>query len=58
MIKVTVLGRASAKPTVTSHPSAQIVNVNEQYYLVDAGERKMIFRAGPIDMFKVNAHVE
>ena len=25
-------------------------------YLVDAGERKMIFRAGPIDMFKVNAH--
>lgn len=38
MIKVTVLGRASAKPTVTSHPSAQIVNVNEQYYLVDAGE--------------------
>ena len=27
-------------------------------YLVDAGERKMIFRAGPIDMFKVNAHAK
>lgn len=48
MIKVTVLGRASAKPTVTSHPSAQIVNVNEQYYLVDAGEgtQQQMFRMG------------
>ena len=48
MIKVTVLGRASAKPTVTSHPSAQIVNVNEQYYLVDAGEgvQQQMFRCG------------
>ena len=26
--------------------------------LIDAGERKMIFRAGPIDMFKVNAHAK
>lgn len=46
MIKVTVLGRASAKPTAGSHPSAQIVNVNEQYYLVDAGEgvQQQMFR--------------
>ena len=41
MIKVTVLGNASAKPTVTSHPSAQVVNVNEQYYLVDAGDTQL-----------------
>ena len=27
-------------------------------YLVDAGERKMIFRAGPIDMFEINAHAK
>ena len=27
-------------------------------YLVDAGEGKMIFRARPIDMFKVNAHAK
>ena len=27
-------------------------------YLVDAGERKMIFRAGPIDMFEVDAHAK
>lgn len=48
MIKVTVLGNASAKPTVNRHPSSQIVNVNEQYYLVDAGEgvQQRMFRAG------------
>ena len=27
-------------------------------YLVDAGERKMIFRAGPIDVLEINAHSE
>ncbi len=56
MIKVTVLGRASAKPTVTSHPSAQIVNVNEQYYLVDAGEgvQQQMFRCG-INPLKLRA---
>jgi ribonuclease Z len=48
MIKVTILGNASAKPTVERHPSSQIVNVNEQYYLVDAGEgvQQRMFRAG------------
>ena len=48
MIKVTVLGNASAKPTVNRHPSSQIGNVNEQYYLVDAGEgvQQRMFRAG------------
>ena len=27
-------------------------------YLVDAGERKVIFRAGPIDMLEINAHAK
>lgn len=35
---VTILGSSSAKPTPSRHPSAQVVNVHEQYYLVDAGE--------------------
>ena len=26
--------------------------------LVDAGERNMIFRAGPVDMLEVNAHAK
>lgn len=48
MIKVTILGSASAKPTAQRHPSAQIVNVDEQYYLVDAGEgvQQQMFRYG------------
>ncbi len=56
MIKVTVLGRASAKPTINSHPSAQVVNVNEQYYLVDAGEgvQQQMFRCG-INPLKLRA---
>lgn len=37
-IKVTILGNASAKPTAHAHPSAQVVNINEQLFLVDAGE--------------------
>lgn len=46
--KVTILGSASAKPTANRHPSAQIVNVNEQHYLVDAGEgvQQQLFRYG------------
>lgn len=35
---VTILGSSSAKPTIDRHPSAQVVNVHEQHYLVDAGE--------------------
>lgn len=37
-IAVTILGNTSAKPTSTGHPSAQVVNINEQLFLVDAGE--------------------
>jgi ribonuclease Z len=35
---VTILGSSSAKPTPNRNPSAQVVNIHEQYYLVDAGE--------------------
>ena len=34
---VTILGSASAKLTPGRHPSAQVVNLHEQHYLVDAG---------------------
>lgn len=36
--KVTILGSSSAKPTLNRHPSAQVVCIHEQYFLVDAGE--------------------
>lgn len=35
---VTVLGCSSARPTLERHPSAQVVNYEEQLYLIDAGE--------------------
>ena len=35
---VTILGSNSAMPVYDRHPSAQILNVNEQFYLIDCGE--------------------
>ena len=45
---VTILGSSSAKPTLSRHPSAQAVNVHEQYYLVDAvaGVQQQLIRCG------------
>lgn len=37
-IRVTILGYNSALPTVNSHPTAQLINVNERYLLIDCGE--------------------
>lgn len=36
--QVSILGCGSALPTLNRGSSAQVVNVNEQYYLVDCGE--------------------
>ncbi len=45
---VTILGNSSAKPTPNAHPSSQVVNLNEQYYLIDAGEgvQRQLIRRG------------
>ena len=53
---VTILGSASAKPTVNRHPSAQVVNIHEQLYLVDAGEgvQRQMFRLD-INPLKIKA---
>lgn len=53
---VTILGSSSAKPTVGRHPSAQVVNLNEQYFLLDAGEgvQQQLFRYG-INPLKIRA---
>jgi len=53
---VTILGSSSAKPTVARHPSAQAVNVHEQYYLVDAGEgvQQQLVRYG-VNPLKIRA---
>lgn len=53
---VTILGSSSAKPTPQRHPSAQAVNIHEQYYLVDAGEgtQQQMIRMG-INPLKIRA---
>ncbi len=45
---VTILGSSSAKPTANRHHSGQVVNINEQLYLVDGGEgvQQQMFRYG------------
>lgn len=56
MMRVTILGCSSAKPTSARHQTSQVVNVDEQYYLVDAGEgaQKQMFRLG-INPMKLRA---
>ncbi|MFR9590779.1 MAG: ribonuclease Z [Rikenellaceae bacterium] len=53
---VTILGSSSAKPTSGRHPSSQVVNIHEQYFLVDAGEgcQRQMFRYG-INPLKIRA---
>ncbi len=53
---VTILGSSSAKPTPNRHHSGQVVNINEQYYLVDGGEgvQQQMFRYG-INPLKLKA---
>ena len=53
---VTILGSSSAKPTAARHPSAQVVDIHEQHYLVDAGEgvQQQMIRMG-INPLKLRA---
>ena len=53
---VTVLGSGSAKPSINRHHSAHVLNVHEQFYLVDCGEgtQQQLLRAG-INPLKINA---
>jgi ribonuclease Z len=37
-LKLTILGSSSAAPTSTRYPSAQILNINERFFLIDCGE--------------------
>ncbi len=53
---LTVLGSSSAQPTPTRHHSAHLLNVHEQYYLIDCGEgtQSRLLKAG-INPMKINA---
>ncbi len=36
--EITILGSSSATPTFNRHPTAQILNIRDRYFLVDCGE--------------------
>ena len=38
MFSVQILGNSSATPAFNRFPSAQVINFNDRYFLVDAGE--------------------
>ena len=53
--KLTILGCYAATPRTISNPSAQLLDINNQYYLIDCGEgtqvqlRKLKFKINRID---------
>jgi ribonuclease Z len=40
--EVTILGSSSATPTATRHPSAQLLNIHDRFFLIDCGEGTQI----------------
>lgn len=53
--RLTVLGTSSALPTVSKHQTAHVLNVREQFYLLDAGEGVQIgLKKCDVNMMKLN----
>ena len=48
--KLTILGCSSAIPTVTNNPTAQLLNVNERFFLIDCGEGTQV----QLKKYKIN----
>lgn len=40
--KLNILGCSSAIPTINRNPTAQLLNVNERFFLIDCGESTQI----------------
>lgn len=54
-IQLTILGYNSATPRVNSHPTSQLVNVNERYVLIDCGEGTQVqLRRAKTKFSKIN----
>ncbi|MDO5510814.1 MAG: ribonuclease Z [Weeksellaceae bacterium] len=54
-IKLTILGYNSAIPTAFSHPTSQLLNINERYILIDCGEGTQVqLRRAKIKFSKIN----
>lgn len=54
-INLTILGYNSAIPTAFSHPTAQLLNINERYILIDCGEGTQVqLRRAKVKFSKLN----
>ena len=54
--RVTILGSSSALPTLKRNPSAHVLNVHEQFFLIDCGEGTQLrLRQADINPLKINA---
>ena len=52
---VLILGSASASPTLQRNPTSQLININEQYYLIDCGEGTQLrLRANKIKFQRIH----
>jgi len=40
--EITILGSSSATPIYSRHPTAQVLNINERFFLIDCGEGTLI----------------
>ena len=53
--KLTVLGCSSAIPTKDNNPTAQLLNVNERFFLIDCGEgTQMQLKKYKINLQRIN----
>lgn len=54
--RVTILGSGSALPTLKRNPPAHVLNVHEQFFLIDCGEATQLrLRQAGINVLKINA---
>lgn len=54
-VELTILGYNSATPTANSNPSAQLLNINERYLLIDCGEGTQVqLRRAKAKFSKIN----
>lgn len=54
-LKVTILGSSSAIPTSEKHPTAQVLNMPERFFLIDCGEGTQVqLRKSKVKLSRIN----
>ena len=52
VFEVSILGSSSATPIYQRHPTAQVLNIHERFFLVDCGEGTLI----QLNRYKIKFH--